>query len=91
MPTETNQVSHEEWVAAIKREQRQFDKMLPTLLESFDGEYVALYRGEVVGHNSDDSELYGDMLAKLGYVPFLIQRASREPEILEIENVESGR
>ena len=88
MAVKSNKLTHEEWMQQIDREERRFSKRLPELLEQYEGEYIAMYDGEVVGHNADDSILFGEMHKKLGYVPFMIQRVSREPDVLVIELVE---
>ena len=85
MQATSHHLSHAEWPEAIDRDERVFNDRLPELLAKHEGQYVAIYRGEVVGHDADDSRLFGRMHAQLGYVHFLIQRVSRETEVFEIE------
>ena len=87
MSTTTRTKTRDQWSAAIEEEERNFETQLEELLSLYEGEYVAMYRGKVEGHSKDDSDLFGEMHAKLGYVPFMIQLVSREPEVINIEMV----
>jgi hypothetical protein len=87
MSTITMPISREEWATAIEDEERAFRGQLDSLMERYEGEYVAMYRGEVVAHGMDDSPLFGQAHKKLGYVPFLIELVSYEPEIIIIEAI----
>jgi hypothetical protein len=51
---------------------RAFRKMLPRLLKRYEGEYVAIYKGKLIGHDFDDRELARRTFKKLGDVSFLI-------------------
>ena len=61
------------------------------LLQRYEGQYVALYRGRVVGHGSDDEDLARRMFEKLGDVPFYIQRVGKEPIVYEVPSPEVVR
>ena len=76
-------------LAAVKREHLAFQKLLPGLLPEFEGEYVAIYRGEVVGSDADESRLVGKCYEDLGDVPFYIGQVVRNPEVMEVPSPES--
>jgi uncharacterized Fe-S cluster protein YjdI len=68
---------------------RAFRKMLPRLLRRYEGEYVAIYKGKVVGHHADFSELGRRTFEKLGDVPFIMPKVSRKwPETVELSSPE---
>lgn len=68
---------------------RAFRKMLPKLLKRYEGEHVAIYKGKVVGHHADFSELGRRTFAKLGDVPFIMPKVSRNwPETMELSSPE---
>ena len=48
--------SSEEWLAA---EEQAFCRKRAQLLRRYEGQYVALSQGRVVGHGADDEELAG--------------------------------
>ncbi|MBE2198012.1 MAG: hypothetical protein IAE79_05335 [Anaerolinea sp.] len=43
--------------AAMEQEQAAFHRMLPDLLRQYKGQYVAIYRGEVIDHDLDQTDL----------------------------------
>jgi hypothetical protein len=55
---------------------RAFRKMLPRLLRRYEGEYVAIYKGKLIGHDFDDRELARRTFKKLGDVPFVLPKVS---------------
>ena len=80
--------SAEELLAA---EERAFYKKRAQLLKRYEGQFVALYQGRVVGHGPDDEELARRTLEKLGDVPFYIQKVGKEPLIYEVPSPEVVR
>jgi uncharacterized Fe-S cluster protein YjdI len=63
--------------------------MLPKLLKRYEGERVAIYKGKVVGHHKDFSELGRKTFEKLGDVPFITPKVSRHwPETAELSSPE---
>jgi len=61
------------------------------LLQRFEGQFVALYKGRVVGHGPDDEDLALRKFEKLGDVPFYIQKVGKEPIIYEVPSPEVAR
>lgn len=72
-------------------EERTFMKKLPALLRRYEGRFVALYRGRVMGHGSDDEELGRRMYEKLGEVPFYIAKVERAVSVCELPSPELPR
>jgi hypothetical protein len=79
-----SELSNEPWVIEAQAFQRKRAK----LLEHYEGEFVALYRGRVVGHGSDDEELARRMYERLGDVSFYIARVERQPTLYELPSPE---
>ena len=52
-----------------EREYQAFLRLLPDLLKSHQGQYVAIHDGEVVGTDSNDIALIQRVHALVGYVP----------------------
>ena len=68
---------------------RAFKKMLPKLLQRYEGEYVAIYQVKIVGHDADDRELARRTFAKLGDVPFILPKVIRNwPEVEDLSSPE---
>ena len=84
MATITRDLNHKEWAAAIEREEKAFSKILPDLLNTLRGNYVAIYQGKLVGSDTDESRLVDKMFDRYGYVPFFIEIVEEEPPVVEI-------
>ena len=72
-------------------EERAFYRKRAYLLQRYEGQFVALYQGRVVGHGPDDEELARQTYEKLGDVPFYIQKVEKEPTIYEAPSPEVRR
>ena len=68
-----------------------FRRQRAHLLQRYKGKYVALYRGRVIAHGSDDEELAARIYARRGDVPFFIARVEEEPEVYELPSPENAR
>jgi hypothetical protein len=75
----------------IEIEHEAFLKKLPALLQRYEGRFVAIYRGRVVGHDSDDEELARRMYRKYGEAPFYVARVERAPTVYELPSPEIAR
>jgi len=69
-------------------EERAFYKKKARLLQRYEGEFVALYQGRVVGHGPDDEDLAQRMFKKLGDAPFYIHKVCKEAIIYEVPSPE---
>ncbi len=69
-------------------EAQKFQRKLAQLLERYEGQFVALYRGRVVGHGPDDEELARRMYERFGDAPFYIARVERQPTVYDLPSPE---
>lgn len=58
--------------AAFEAEAAAFDRIKPSLLEQFGGQYVAVYQGKVVASGPDQFELLRQVHQQYGPVPCYI-------------------
>jgi hypothetical protein len=72
-------------------QERTFYKRHTRLLQRYEGQFVALYRGRVVGHGPSDEELARQMFEKFGDAPFFIQRVEKQPTVYEVPSPEAVR
>lgn len=57
-----------------ERERRNFVRLLPQLLKSHYGEFVAIHNGQVVDSGPDDIVLIRRVHERIGYVPIHVAR-----------------
>jgi len=69
-------------------EEEAFRRKRAQLLRRYEGQFVALYQGRVVGHGTDDEELARQLYEKLGDVSFYIAKVEREPTVYELPSPE---
>jgi hypothetical protein len=77
----------EPWAA----EARTFELKRAQLLQRYQGQFVALYRGRVIGHGLDDEKLAMKLYERVGDVPFYIVRVERQPSVFELPSPEVVR
>lgn len=63
-----------------EREYETFRRLLPQLLTTHQGRYVAVHEGQVVDSGDDKLALALRVLAKVGNVPIHVGLVSEEPE-----------
>ena len=85
MPNELLEAAVRAYLRQVEREQikteaaafrTQYDK----LRRQFIGQYVAIYRGEVVDHDPEFQALHSRIRQRYGRQPVLLRRVEREPE-----------
>jgi len=76
---------------ALANEEAAFRRKRSRLLERYEGQFVALHKGRVVGHGKDDEELAQRMFAKLGDAPFYIAKVEKEPTVYDLPSPEVVR
>ena len=76
--------SIEPWAA----EARTFERKRTQILQRYQGQFVALYRGRVIGHGLDDEKLAMRLYERVGDVPFYIVRVERQPAVFELPSPE---
>lgn len=74
---------------AMAQEIEAFHRLHSSLLATIAGEYVAIYRGEVVDHDADQLALFQRVEARFGGLPVLIRQV--RPEIEQTIMVRSPR
>ncbi|HMF12518.1 MAG TPA: hypothetical protein VKE94_09440 [Gemmataceae bacterium] len=62
-----------------RREQRAFRQLLPNLLASHRGLYVAIHEGQVVESGADKLAVASAAYARFGYVPIFVSLVSDQP------------
>jgi len=65
--------------AAWENEQRAFLRLLPTLLATHQGQYVAVHHGRVIAEGPDQVEVAKQAYARAGYVPIYVGLVTNEP------------
>jgi hypothetical protein len=75
-----------------EREKRAFHQMLPTLLHTHNGQYVAIHEGEVVETGQDKLAVAGCAYARFGYVPIFVSLVTNlPPSIVRVPSPRSIR
>ena len=72
----------------LMKEMAAFRRMLPQLLKTHRGEYVAFHGGRMVGHSSDDEELASRMFKEPGDAAFYIARVEETPAACDVPSPE---
>jgi hypothetical protein len=63
-----------------EREYGAFRRLLPQLLQTQSGKYVAVHEERVIDTDADEMALIARVLAKIGNVDFHVGRVTDEPE-----------
>jgi hypothetical protein len=64
---------------AWERERHAYFQLLPSLLSTHSGQYVAVHGGMVVASGSDRIGVALDAYRQVGYVPLYVGRVGEEP------------
>jgi len=70
--------------SAIEREHAAFEKMLPELLQKYEGRVVAIYQGEVVAVGDDEAVVWKQTRQRLGPLPIYVQTVEALPRIVNM-------
>src|ERR1700720_3292371 len=62
-----------------RREQRAFRRLLPELLKTHRGQYVAIHEGQVVESGPDKLDVASRAYARFGYLPIYVSLVTEEP------------
>jgi hypothetical protein len=65
-----------------RREQQTFWRLLPELLATRRGQYVAVHEGQVVEAGADKLEVAGRAYARFGYVPIYVSLVTEAPPVV---------
>lgn len=64
----------------LDRERRAFFRLLPELLQTHRGQYVAIHQGQVVGSGPDQVEVALEVWRKIGKEEIYVGRVTDEPD-----------
>ena len=64
---------------AFKQEIAAFAALKPELLKQYPGQYVAIYRGQVVGNGDSRLALVKEVYNQFGEVPCYVEKVTLEP------------
>lgn len=67
-----------------EREYHAFLRLLPELLKTYRGRYVAVHDGGVIESSEDDIELIWRVHERVGYVPIHVGLVTDEPRVIRI-------
>jgi hypothetical protein len=67
-----------------EREYQVFLRLLPELLSTHKGQYVAVHNGQVVDVDTDDIALIQRVHARIGYVPIYVGLVTDRPPVARI-------
>ena|SRR5947209_15898749 len=67
-----------------ERERRAFARLLPELLKTHRGQFVAIHNEQVVDSGPDDIELIRRVHRKIGYVPICVSRVTDQAPVPRI-------
>lgn len=72
-------VKREEQERQIDEEQKRYEARHSELFKEYAGQYIAMYKGEVVDKDTDDTELSKRIRARFGNTVVLITPVLKEP------------
>lgn len=75
----------------FERNAAAFEQLRESLLQGYEGQYVAVSDGQVIASGPDDEVLAADVFSRLGDVSFYLGRVERVATILEAPSPELGR
>ena len=74
-----------------EREHQAFLRLLPQLLSTHQGQYVAVHEGQVVDSDADDIALIQRVHARVGYVPLHVGLVSNQPWVVRVPHYHEYR
>jgi hypothetical protein len=74
-----------------EREYRAFLRLLPGLLATHRGQYVAVHDGQVVDSGPDDVALILRVQARVGYVPLFVGLVTERPPVVRVPHYREYR
>jgi hypothetical protein len=67
-----------------EREYQTFLRLLPQLLGTHRGQYVAIHDGQMVDSDADDIALIQRVHARVGYVPIHVGLVTDQPRVVRV-------
>jgi prevent-host-death family protein len=80
----------QEQLQSLQPEREAFQRLLPELLKTHKGQFVAIHKGEVVDADMDNRELAKRIYAGKLF-PVYIQLVSEQPRVIELPSPEEVR
>jgi hypothetical protein len=74
-----------------EREYQTFLRLLPELLRTHRGQYVAIHDGHVVDADADDIALVRRVHARIGYVPIHVGLVTEQPPVVRVPHYREYR
>lgn len=74
-----------------EKEYQAFLRMLPQLLATYRGKYVAIHEGQVVDSDTDDVTLIRRVHEKVGYVPIHVGLVTEQQPVIRIPHYREYR
>jgi hypothetical protein len=74
-----------------EREYQAFLRLLPDLLATYKGHYVAIHDGKVVDTDTDDIALVKRVHARVGYVPIHVGLVTDQPLVVRVPHYREYR
>jgi predicted transcriptional regulator len=68
------------WKEKLEAETQAFQQQHAALLKQYRGEYVAMYKGQVIDHDPDPRALHLRVFGKLAHTPVLLKQVTDQPE-----------
>jgi hypothetical protein len=65
-----------------RQEQNAFRRLLPELLPTHRGQFVAIHEGQVVESGPDKLAVAGKAYARFGYIPIFVSLVTDQPQPL---------
>lgn len=63
---------------SFNQEVMAFERLKPSLLKQYAGQFVAIYQGQVIGHGDDEIALFKEVIARNGPIPCYIEKVLPE-------------
>jgi hypothetical protein len=74
-----------------EREYQAFLRLLPELLKTHRGQYVAIHEGQVVDSDKDDIALVSRVHDRVGYVPIHVGQVTEEAPVARVPHYREVR
>jgi hypothetical protein len=74
-----------------EREYPAFHRLLPQLLSTHPGQYVAVHEGQVIDSGTDDIALIQRVHARVGYVPIHVGLVTEQPLVARVPHYREYR
>lgn len=82
---------HNEKTAAFEREIAAFERLRPSLIDEYVGQYVAIYQGQVVANGDDKLSLVDQVYQQFGLVVCYVGKVTLDPPRIRTVRMPSFR